>query len=153
MIEKELILIIDDTESHLMQFTDLLKLHDFKCISATSAAEGVDLLKTIKPDLIILDIMMPQTNGFKLCKSLKTNPLYDSIPIILVSGMQEVEYGEKALEAGANDFLKKPITPEELVTRVKLQISNSKENNKRMREINKLRSEVRSLIDKLDSSL
>lgn len=114
-----LILVVDDHE----QNRELLQayLEDVGC-AVRAASDGLEALAEIErqtPDLIILDVMMPRMSGFQLCERLKADPAMRDIPIVMVTALSEVGDIERAVEAGADDFLTKPVHKIELVTRTK----------------------------------
>lgn len=113
------VLLVDDHEQNL----DLLQayIEDLGCRIST-ARDGVEAKEAIaadQPDLILLDVMMPRMSGFQLCEKLKDDPGTRDIPIIMVTALSEVGDVERAVEAGADDFLTKPVHKIELITRVK----------------------------------
>jgi len=122
-LEEELrnstVLIADDNPQNV----ELLQayLEELGC-RVVSAADGQETLKQVaseKPDLILLDIMMPKMSGFEICRKLKKDPATAGIPICVVTALTEVADIERAVEAGTDDFLSKPINRWELVTRVR----------------------------------
>jgi two-component system alkaline phosphatase synthesis response regulator PhoP len=87
-----------------------------------TAADGEDTLSKVQafhPDLILLDIMMPKISGFEVCKRLKSNPATQDIVVLMVTALDQPHDIDKAVEAGANDFLTKPINKMELLLRIK----------------------------------
>ncbi len=113
------ILVVDDNEQNL----ELLQayLEDFNCetIPAYDGQEALNLINKQMPDLILLDIMMPKMSGFEVCRRLKGSPKTKNIPIIMVTALNEFGDIERAVEAGTDDFISKPINKIELLTRVK----------------------------------
>ena len=113
------ILIVDDN----LQNLELLQayLEALPC-SIETAADGVEALASVeevKPDLILLDVMMPRMSGFEVCQKLKSDPATRTIPIIMVTALNEIGDIERGVEAGTDDFLTKPVKKLELITRVK----------------------------------
>ena len=112
------ILVVEDNPDQL----DLIRLVLEKAgFAIGTAANGTDALiktRSISPDLIILDLMLPGLNGFDICETLRKNPLTASVPIVMLTGLCS-QFGRLAgLESGANDFLTKPFKVEELVSKV-----------------------------------
>jgi CheY-like chemotaxis protein len=113
------VLIVDDNAQNL----ELLQayLETLGCRIA-SAADGLAALRAVeqgKPDLILLDVMMPKMSGFEVCKKLKADPATRSIPILMVTALNELGDIERGVESGTDDFLTKPVKKLELLTRVK----------------------------------
>lgn len=115
---KTKILLVDD-EKDIVEFLRYnLQQQGFDVISAFNGMEALNLLSG-KPDLIILDIMMPQLNGYDLCAKIRSLPEFKNTPIIFLTA-KSTEIDEiRGLELGANDFIQKPISPKKLIARVK----------------------------------
>ena len=113
------ILIVDDEKRNIKLLKGLLFSDNYKLFEACSGEEALDLVHDIHPDLILLDVMMPGINGFEVCRQIKQKEKTKTIPIVMVTALQEKEQRLKALEAGADDFLSKPVDSTELVIRVK----------------------------------
>jgi len=114
------VLVVDDNVQNL----ELLQAYmdDVDGISTVAATDGVQALEEVaaeQPDLILLDIMMPRMSGFEVCKRLKSDPATRKIPIVMVTALNELGDIERAVECGTDDFLTKPVSRIELVTRVK----------------------------------
>ena len=114
------ILVADDNP----QNRELLEayMEELPGVTLVSAADGQETLDRVaaeKPDLILLDIMMPRKSGFEVCKTLKSDPATRDIPIIMVTAMNETGDIERAVECGTNDYITKPVNRADLLTRVK----------------------------------
>ena len=119
------ILVVDDEPTIVSIIEDVLQLNGMEAMGAADADEAEQMLKRVRPDLILLDVMMPKTNGFMLCEKLKSIPEYKDIPIIFVTVMSKKKDMEKGLALGAVDFITKPFDPEDLVKRVKKVLGDS----------------------------
>ncbi len=118
------ILIIDDTPDNLTQISSILK-EKFKVKVATNGAKGLSIAATEpKPNLILLDIMMPEMDGFEVCQKLKSDPLTSAIPVIFLSGKADSSDIEKGLSLGAQGYLTKPVDHSKLFEIISQFISN-----------------------------
>ncbi|MDR1677704.1 MAG: response regulator [Deltaproteobacteria bacterium] len=113
------ILIVDDDELIHKLLGAILQKAGFECLDALSGREGLDIAKQEKPELIILDIMMPEMDGFEVMRALKSNPITSSVPVIFLSGKFHNREKAMARELGAADFMEKPFERSELLARVK----------------------------------
>lgn len=120
--EKQVILAIDDTPENLDVLKGIL-VPKYKVMAATRGALALKIAETQQPSLILLDIMMPEMDGYEVCRSLKSNPKTADIPVIFVTAMSEVEDEEKGFEAGAIDYLTKPIKPAIVKARVQTHLA------------------------------
>ncbi len=113
------ILVVDDEANivELLKFN--LEKENFKVISAGNGVTGLSLAQEYLPDLIILDIMMPDKDGFEVCRALRANSKTAVIPIIMLSAKSELMDKVIGLEMGADDYITKPFSPRELLARVK----------------------------------
>ncbi len=114
---QQLILIIDDNKDSLNFLCDIFV--DYRKAITTSGYEGIKLANNLNPDLILLDIVMPEISGYDVCKSIKDNPVTVDIPIIFLSGKTHLEDVVKGFQLGAVDYITKPFEYEELIVRVK----------------------------------
>jgi DNA-binding response OmpR family regulator len=109
------ILIVDDDEKLNRLLKRFLKDYGFEVYSAVDAAEGLKKVRTVLPDLIILDVMLPGMNGFEICKRIRAS---SAVPIIMLTARGDVTDKVVGLELGADDYLPKPFEPRELVARI-----------------------------------
>lgn len=118
--EKPTILIVDDMGTNIAILSDLLQ-DDYKIKIAKSGQKALEIAKgSEKPDLILLDIEMPEMNGYEVCKELKNSPLTNNIPVIFVTARNDVKDEEYGLNIGAVDYISKPFHP----TIVKIRVKN-----------------------------
>ncbi|NTV12321.1 MAG: response regulator [Desulfobulbaceae bacterium] len=115
----EKILLVDDEEANLQLLTQWLVVSGYDIAYALNGAEAVQQVGENRPDLIILDIMMPVMDGYEACRILKEDPETEKIPIIMVTALHDREAKLKGLSVSANDFLSKPIDQAELIIRVR----------------------------------
>jgi len=112
------LLLIDDTPTNI-QILFAVFQNEYDLFFATSGREGIALARRESPDLILLDIMMPEMDGYEVCEKLKADPLTAGIPVIFVTAMNEEEDETRGLDAGAIDYLTKPISPPIVKARVR----------------------------------
>lgn len=116
---KKKILVIDDTEFMVKLITDILKAADYDVVSASSGMEGLLKVRSEKPDLVILDVVMPGMDGFEVCKILRDDESNNLMPIIMLTAQDDEDNKLTGLELGADDYIIKPFNPRELLSRVK----------------------------------
>jgi len=119
MTSRSKILIVDDELSMRMRLESMLKTEDYDIISLGNGKELLERLADLKPDLIILDVLMPEMDGFEVCRRIKAHHEFQHIPVILVSVMDSKKIFKGGIEAGAVDFLQKPVNKMELQVRVR----------------------------------
>ena len=114
MEDRKKILVVDDERFNIKVLSDLLK-SEYKLMAAINGQQALKAASSEKPpDLILLDVMMPEMDGYEVCRILKADEITRSIPVIFVSGMEQEADRVKALEEGAVAFLTKPISPDAL---------------------------------------
>ena len=113
------ILIVDDEEVNVKLIKGMLAPENYNLISASSGSEALSMLAPNRPDLILLDVMMPEMDGFETCRTIKLDKNTRTIPVLMVTALSEKEHRLKALDCGADDFLSKPVDKTELKIRVK----------------------------------
>ena len=120
MDNKRTILAVDDTVTNLDILVDLLK--DYDVIEATSGKEALEIVSEETIDLILLDIMMPDMDGYTVCRRLKEDVKFKDIPIIFITAKTEEDAIERAYDEGGVDYVTKPFKPKELLARVRIQL-------------------------------
>ena len=118
-MERHKILIVDDEERNIKLLKAYLIAKQYETAEASNGEEALRMVNDFNPDLVLLDVMMPGIDGFEVCKRLKTDEKTKMIPVVMVTALREKEYRIKALEAGVDDFLTKPVDRTELMVRVK----------------------------------
>lgn len=130
------ILIADDNQSNVELLEAYLANVDCDTEIAVNGQDTLDKVATFQPDLILLDVMMPKLSGFEVCKQLKTDPATKGIMILMVTALNELGDIERAVAAGTDDFLSKPVNRIELTKRVEnmLRLKNVENENERLRQ-------------------
>jgi adenylate cyclase len=113
------ILVVDDTPHNAKMLVDLLSAKGYETVTAASGQEGLDLVEAERPDLILLDVMMPGMDGYEVCRRIRANPEHGVLPVVMVTALDPARERIKGLEVGADDFLTKPVNTAELVARVR----------------------------------
>lgn len=120
------ILVVDDAPESLRFLTTVLAVARMTVLIATDGAAALDLLKRVTPDLILMDAMMPRMDGFEATKRIKANPIHQQLPIIFMTGLTETDDVVRALDAGAVDYVSKPIVVEELLARIRVHLTRAR---------------------------
>src|SRR5437868_14694888 len=113
------VLVVDDTPDVGLLMQELLASRGYDAVAVSHAAAAEAEIRRYPPDLILLDVVMPGKSGYELCREIKENPSTRLIPVVLITGLSDREDKLRGIEAGADDFLNKPIFAEELFARVK----------------------------------
>ena len=141
---KSRVLIADDNGTNVELLEVYLNDMDCEVAVAVDGRDTLDKVASFKPDLILLDIMMPKLNGFEVCKKIKSDPATKAIMILMVTALNELGDIERAVKAGTDDFLSKPVTKIELTKRVEIML--------RLRHITDEVERLRRYIDGMEDS-
>jgi putative two-component system response regulator len=113
------VLVVDDNHNTMTLMRDLLSARGYDVVAVSDAAQAeAEILRRL-PDVVLSDVIMPGKSGYELCREVKENPATRLVPFVLITGLSDREDRVRGIEAGADDFLSKPIFPEELFARVK----------------------------------
>lgn len=118
-----IILVLDDNHDFLMNIELTLQMEGYKVLSACSGSEALTLLEQTRPDLIISDIMMPEMDGYEFYQLVRQNPKLLSVPFIFLSAKGEKEDISLGKQLGVDDYLTKPLEPEDLVIAVETNLN------------------------------
>ncbi len=140
-----LILIVDDVEANLQLLGNILQEQNYDLSFALRGEDALAILETDLPHLILLDIMMPEMDGFEVCKEIKANPRTKDIPIIFLTAKTEIDDIIKGFELGAVDYITKPFNSAELLARVNTHIQ-LKQTQEELKELNVAMSKFFSII-------
>ena len=113
------ILVVDDLAANVKLLADLLVHQGYQVATAASGAEGLAVLEDGNVDLVLLDVVMPDMDGYVVCAKIRQQPQWVALPVVMVTALDAKEERIKGLESGADDFLSKPINPPELLARVR----------------------------------
>ncbi len=125
-IEESKLLVVDDNPANLNVLFDVFSNLDYDMLFAADGTTCLEIVEKEQPDLILLDIMMPDIDGFEVCQRLKSQPETRDIPIIFMTALSETTDVVKGFELGAVDYITKPIQPEEVLVRVKTHLTMRK---------------------------
>ncbi|MEP0071169.1 MAG: response regulator transcription factor [Marinomonas sp.] len=127
--KSDIVLVVDDSPDALSLIHDTLETANMDVLVALEGRQALTIAKRIRPDIILLDAIMPNMDGFDTCRELKADPSLASIPVIFMTGLSETDDIVRGLEAGGVDYLTKPIQPNELIARMRVHLSNARLSN------------------------
>ena len=135
------IFIVDDSDTNLAAAKDVLKEH-YKTMTIPSAAKMFAMLEKVTPDLILLDIEMPEMNGFDALRRMKTHTEYSKIPVIFLTGMSDASYEVRGFQLGAVDFIIKPFTAPIMLNRIKTHMHIDEVIRERTTQVQQLKNAI-----------
>jgi DNA-binding NarL/FixJ family response regulator len=121
-----IVLAVDDAPETLSLLTDVLENAGMTALVARNGANALALVGRVTPDLILMDAVMPQMDGFETCRRIKTESGLAHIPVIFMTGLSDTENVVKGFEAGGVDYVTKPVVPDELLARIRVHLMNSR---------------------------
>ena len=119
MADKHRILLVDDEPSIVKMVGKRLEVEGFEVVIAMDGQEGLNKAQTVRPDLIVLDLMLPKLNGYEVCTMLKQDPRYQKIPIVLFTAKAQEKDEKIGMECGANAYVRKPFRAQELLDKIR----------------------------------
>ncbi len=126
LLKTEKIVVIEDETDILEVIAYNLKREGYEVVTSTSGEDGLEKIERTKPNLVVLDLMLPEIDGIELCRKLKADPSTQSIPVIMVTAKGEESDVVLGLGVGADDYVTKPFSPRELTARVKAVLRRAK---------------------------
>lgn len=153
MKDKSVILVVDDQPQNIELLEAYLMPQGYEVISASNGGEALTKLSSNEIDLILLDVMMPDMNGFEVTEKVRQNPAHQHLPIILVTALQETEDRIKGINAGCDDFISKPLDKNELFARIRSLLKAKAYNDLKNNYQKKLESEVNERTEEIKQAL
>ncbi|HQV31545.1 MAG TPA: response regulator [Calditrichia bacterium] len=141
------ILIVDDTQESIDLLVYFLKPTGYRVLTATNGYKALEIINATPPDLILLDVMMPEIDGYEICERVKKDPKTQHIPVIMITALRELKDKITGLEAGADDFISKPYDSVELLARVK-SLLRMKRYHDQLREQNRRLEEQKKALER-----
>lgn len=123
---QDLVLVVDDAPDALSLINDTLEAAGLDVLVALEGRQALSIARRMRPDIILLDAMMPHMNGFETCEALKADPDLCAIPVIFMTGLTDTRDVVRGLDVGGVDYLTKPINPDELLARMRVHLSNAR---------------------------
>jgi len=121
---KKKILVVDDSRTALFMVTTILRKERYELVTASDGEQALEMAASERPDLILMDVIMPRKTGFEACRELKRREDTRAIPVILVTTRGEGENVEAGFQSGCNDYVTKPINAQELLAKVRDHIAS-----------------------------
>jgi DNA-binding NarL/FixJ family response regulator len=123
---RDIVLVVDDSPETLRLLTDAIEDAGMTVLVAREGTQALSIVEKVQPDVILMDALMPGTDGFETCRRLKRNKALAYVPLIFMTGLTETQDIVKGLEAGGVDYVIKPIVPDELLARIRVHLANAR---------------------------
>jgi DNA-binding response OmpR family regulator len=123
---RDIVLVVDDSPETLSLLTDAIEQAGMTVLVAREGEQALSIVEKVLPDIILMDALMPGTDGFETCRRLKRKKTLAYVPIIFMTGLSETQDIVKGLEAGGVDYVTKPIVPDELLARIRVHLANAR---------------------------
>ncbi len=124
---RSIVLIVDDFPDTLRMLTDAIEEAGMTVLVALDGEQALSLIERITPDVILMDAVMPGLDGFEICRQIKQRSSFGHVPVIFMTGLSETEDIIKGLDAGGVDYVTKPISPDELLARIRVHLTNARD--------------------------
>ncbi|OQB02338.1 MAG: Phytochrome-like protein cph1 [Chloroflexi bacterium ADurb.Bin222] len=161
MQEPASILIVDDSPENLQVLSNMLATVGYRVRAVTSGARALAAIEAAPPDLVLLDVMMPEMNGYQVCQRLKENAQTRDIPVIFISALSGMEEKLRAFSVGGVDYVAKPFQPQEIIARVETHVRSRRlqqqleaanaELSRQLEAVNQLNAELQARNEELDA--
>ncbi len=139
-------MVVDDTPANLDLLTEMLRTNGYKVRPVTSGAQALRAAQSEVPDLILLDILMPEMDGYEVGMRLKEDNALKDVPVIFLSALTELEDKVRGLRGGGNDYITKPFQSEEVLARIEVHLGARRQKQELMAQNELLKEKVRSRI-------
>jgi len=123
---RDTVLVVDDSLDSIRMLNDVLETAGMTVLVALEGAQALNITRNIVPDIILLDALMPNMDGFETCRRLKRNPALTDVPIIFMTGLSDTEHVVMGLNSGGVDYVTKPIKADELIARMQVHLANAR---------------------------
>jgi DNA-binding NarL/FixJ family response regulator len=124
---REIVLVVDDSPATLSMLTAALEEAGMTVLVATEGAQALAMVDKVTPDVILMDAVMPDMDGFRTTNALKANKNSLHVPVIFMTGLSDTEHVIKGFQAGGIDYVTKPIVPDELIARIRVHVANARQ--------------------------
>src|SRR6266704_1208199 len=124
--DRDLVLVVDDAPDTLRMLTDAIEEAGMTVLVAREGEHALSIVEKVTPDVILMDAVMPGTDGFETCRRLKQNKALAHVPVIFMTGLSDTDHIIEGLEAGGVDYVTKPIVPGELIARIRVHLGNAR---------------------------